>query len=282
MEKIPMTRPTYMELDYNNSHLRVSTKFRPAGDHLIVFMHGFGCAKECFDPAFSLEEFRDYSICTFDFPGHGHSAKTGISAYALQSYADMTNLLIDRLPHGKVSLVCHSMGGAIGLIATQERRDLGALISVDGNLVAQDCGIVSRDTASQSLAKFKREGFKRFLEHLQESQDADERAWAGWYAQSDPCALHESARSLVEWSDNGKLLDLFRSLPAKAYIYGANEPKGYLLPELGGLATFAIPKAGHFVMLDNPGAFYSVLAQILNGRMGAAAEGPPTQRVSGF
>jgi pimeloyl-ACP methyl ester carboxylesterase len=264
-----MTRSTYMNLEYNSSWLRVSTKVRYAGEHLVIFMHGFGCAKESFDAAFSLKDLADLTLCTFDFPGHGRSARSGISGYALQSYADIANTLIDRIPHKEVSMVCHSMGGAVGLIATQERRDLQTFISVEGNLVAKDCGLVSRDTANQSLANFKRKGFKTFLARLQASQNADDRAWARWYAQSDPSALHESACSLVEWSDNGKLLDLFRSLYNKVYIYGEDEDKSYLLPELRGLATYGVPKAGHFVMLDNPSFFYSILAQLVHGTTGA-------------
>lgn len=259
-----MNRSTYIDVKHNQDAIRLSAKLRLASDHLVVFLHGLGCAKECFEAAFSFKELRDLSICTFDFPGHGRSMRSGISSYSLQSYADITNSLIQRIPHTTVSLVCHSMGGAVGLIVTQERKDLRTFISVEGNLVAQDCGIVSRNTANQSLRNFKRKGFKGFLERLQTSQDADDKAWAKWYAKSDPSALHESASSLVEWSDSGKLLDLFRSLRDKAYVYGEDESKSYLLPELTGLTSCAVPRAGHFVMLDNPESFYSLLAQLLH------------------
>jgi pimeloyl-ACP methyl ester carboxylesterase len=259
-----MIRSRYVDIEYNGSLVQISTKIHSKGDHLVVFLHGFGCAKESFDAAFRFKGLSDLSVCTFDFPGHGKSMRSEISTYSLQYYADITNLLINQIPHKTVSLVCHSMGGAVGLIAIQERSDLRAFISVEGNLVAQDCGIVSRSTADQSLAEFTRIGFKDFLERLRSAGNIDHRAWAKWYAQSDPSALHESASSLVEWSDTGKLLDLFRSLLNQVYIYGENESKDYLLSELVGLDTYAVPRAGHFVMLDNTEGFYSLLTRLLH------------------
>lgn len=277
-----MIRSKYVEIEYNESLVRISAKVRSKGDHLVVFLHGFGCAKECFDAAFRLSGLRELSVCTFDFPGHGKSPRSAAPMYSLQHYADITNSLIDRIRHKMVSLVCHSMGGAVGLIAAHERQDLGTFVSVEGNLVAQDCGIVSRSTATQSLAEFSRQGFKEFLGCLRSSGNAGERAWATWYSRSDPAALHESASSLVEWSDSGQLLKLFKSLPDQAYIYGQNESKDYLLPRLDGLETHAVPSAGHFVMLDNAESFYSVLGEILQrprhapGRQGLALQ--PTKR----
>lgn len=214
-------------------------------------------------PRSDLVGLRDFSVCTFDFPGHGKSRSVA-PIYSLQHYADITNILIDRIPHKTVSLVCHSMGGAVGLIAAHERSDLDTFVSVEGNLVAQDCGIVSRSTAAQSLTEFTRLGFKEFLGCLRASGNAGNRAWAAWYSRSDPAALHESAASLVEWSESGQLLKLFRSLPDQAYIYGQDESKDYLLSELDGLQTYAVPGAGHFVMLDNTEVFYSLLKNLLH------------------
>lgn len=259
-----MKRSRFVTLEYNDNLVKIAAKIRKKGAHLVVFLHGFGCAKECFDAAFQFKEMRDLSLCTFDFPGHGKSRQSVAHVYSLQQYADITNMLINRIPHERLSLVCHSMGGAVGLIAVQERRDLGIFVSVEGNLIAQDCGIVSRSTATQSVTEFARVGFKNFLDHLRVSENADEMAWAKWYSRSDPAALHESASSLVEWSDSGKLLELFKSLNDQVYVYGQDDSKDYLLSELTGLETYAVPSAGHFVMLDNAEGFYSLLAKLLH------------------
>jgi pimeloyl-ACP methyl ester carboxylesterase len=176
-------------------------------------------------------------------------------------------------------MVCHSMGGAVGLIATQDRSDLGMFVNVEGNLVGSDCGIVSRSTASQSFGDFKHGGYKAFLQALRRSDRKPDAVWARWYAEADPCALHETARSLVEWSDSNKLLDFFRSLRYRAYVYGENEIKDYLLPELRGISIYAIARAGHFAMLDNPDEFYPLLSELLHQETGPNASGFQAKRL---
>lgn len=260
----PMMKTEFFDINCDGQLISVPTKLRFAGDHLVIFMHGFGCAKECFDGVFDTDDFRDLSICTFDFPGHGQSKRSDISMYSLQSYADLANTLIGKIAPKAVSMVCHSMGGAVGIIASQECQNLKTFINVEGNLVAQDCGIVSRSTADQSLEEFKAQGFQEFLQALESSGGDDDMAWARWYAQADPSALHQTARSLVEWSDSGKLLDLFKDLPDQVYMYGENDRKDYLVPELQGIATYRVPNSGHFVMLDNPQVFYTLVSKLLH------------------
>lgn len=266
-----MTHAERLDIEYDGKLISLSAKLRLISDHLVVLLHGFGCAKECFDEAFAAEGLQDVSICAFDFPGHGDSERLNTSVYSLQSYADITNIVLEKLSPKKVSMVCHSMGGAVGLIATQERSDLTMFVNVEGNLVASDCGIVSRSTANQSLGAFRRSGYRNFLQALRRSGSKPDEAWARWYAQADPRALHETARSLVEWSDSNKLLDLFKSLHGRVYIYGENETKSYLLPELRGISTYRMAKAGHFVMLDNPGEFYTLLSKLLHQEAGLVA-----------
>jgi pimeloyl-ACP methyl ester carboxylesterase len=266
-----VTHAECFEINYDGKRIRLSVKLRLVSDDLVMLLHGFGCAKECFDEAFVAEGLQDLSICTFDFPGHGKSERSDASIYSLQAYADITNMLLERISPKTVSMVCHSMGGAVGLIATQERSDVGMFVNVEGNLVASDCGIVSRSTASQSFDTFERSGYRDFLQGLKRSTRKRDKAWARWYEQADPCALHETALSLVEWSDSSKLLDLFKSLHSRTYIYGENEVKDYLMPDLQGVSTYCMPEAGHFVMLDSPDAFYPLVSRLVHRDTGMAA-----------
>jgi pimeloyl-ACP methyl ester carboxylesterase len=250
-------------VDYQGAAIELAVTRQGASDDLLLFLHGFGCTKESFDQAFDIAELGPFSLCSFDFPGHGQSGRTQSSAYSLQSYAEITNLLVDHISPSQVFMVGHSMGGAVALIATQGREDTSCLVSVDGNLVAQDCGIVSRSTAAQAEEEFISTGYAEFRADLQKSLHRDQRAWARWYAQAEPLALHESASSLVKWSDSGKLVEFFNALDRKAYIYGDREHKGYLLPHLDDAEVRQIKNAGHFAMIDNPSGFYSALSDIL-------------------
>lgn len=270
-----MTNSQYETIKTRAQRIRISLTVRHSSDDLLVFMHGFGCAKEIYKEAFSTEALSDFSICAFDFPGHGKSDRSDRFNYSLEEYADVANAIIDKLAPRRVYLVCHSMGAAVGLIAAQERNDLKLLINVDGNLVEQDCGIVSRQTADQPPEAFINYGFQRFLQSLQTATTSDLRAWAVWYEQADPQALHEIARSLVDWSDSGKLLDMFCRLDCKAYIYGEREPKDYLLPQLTGLPVFRVSATGHFIMIDKQQAFYALVSDILRTTMTSTESSAP-------
>lgn len=238
--------------------VQISAKFRPGGDDLLVCLHGFGCAKECFDSAYASGRLAGYSVATFDFPGHGSSGPLPATVDPIQAYAELTAGLVRRLATGRVFLVCHSMGCAVGLVASQQLPRVDGFVSVEGNLVGQDCGIVSRRAAEQPLAEFLRWEFPRFQARLAASPRPDLRVWGGWYARADPAALHRLARSLVEWSDSGKLLALLSSLDSAAYVYGdANRAElDYLLSSLNGVPAHPVPGSGHFPMLDNPAEFW--------------------------
>ena len=259
------TRTQFVPLTYQHADLTIAANVRLTSNDLIVFMHGFGCAKESFDGAFDADGLRDFSLCAFDFPGHGASSRSDASTYSPRSYADVARLVIDNLAPARVFVACHSMGSAAGLIAAPAIPNLGCFVNIEGNLVAEDCSLVSRTTADQSTDAFIHDGYGQLARTLAGSSRRDYKAWSQWYGQADPLALHESARSLVEWSDSGALLEQFRSLKHRVYIYGDEDNKDYLLPQLHQVPTCCIRDAGHFPMLDNPQEFYAVLAELLNG-----------------
>ena len=76
---------------------------------------------------------------------------------------------------------------------------------------------------------------------------------------------NRAARSLVEWSDSGKLLSLLTGLDRAAYLYGRDSGDlSYLWPALTGVVpTYPIPAARHFPMLDNPAEFWPTVARVL-------------------
>jgi pimeloyl-ACP methyl ester carboxylesterase len=74
-----VTHAERFDIKYDGKLIRLSVKLRLVSDDLVVLLHGFGCAKECFDEAFVAEGLQDLSICTFDFPGHGDSERSNSS-----------------------------------------------------------------------------------------------------------------------------------------------------------------------------------------------------------
>lgn len=257
---------------YQDLDVRIAVKFRQASADLLVLLHGLGCSKESFDAAFAAPELDSYSICALDLPGHGGSSK-GLARelYTLSSCAAITERAIGQLPRPigepyRIHVVGHSMGGAVGVLFSAMRQVRGKithLVSADGNLVGQDCGLVSRSIASQSPGWFAAKGFDRMLSELNASGRSDFAAWAQWCEQASPDAVHAAARSLVAWSDRDVLLRRFNRLASKAFIYGALDDKEYLLKRMERTVRLPIAAARHFMMVDNEKAFYETLSEAL-------------------
>lgn len=248
------TKPTTFSLSLRGREIRIAARYRPGtpGSDLALFLHGWGCAKESFSAAFDDEHLADLSLCAIDFPGHGASAPLAQSHDLLCDYAIIVRRVVAQLDHRKVHLVGHSMGGAIGLLAAPE-LDLGAFISIEGNLVGGDCGMISRRIAEQPQDEFTDRGFATFVAPLRSSNRPDERAWGDWAAACDPAALHAAARSLVAWCDGGDLASIYRTLTAARYVYGErNGLPDHLEPVVDPDTAFAVADAGHFPMIDNP------------------------------
>jgi pimeloyl-ACP methyl ester carboxylesterase len=241
----------------------VVIRFRPGrGGDLLVCIHGFGCAKESFDSGYAAAALADLSICAVDLPGHGASGGLPEVDDVIEAYAQVVAAVAEQLAPRRLFLLGHSMGGAVGLVATHA-VPVDRFISVEGNLVAADCGLVTQQTATQSRDEFVTTGYARFLTELAASDRPDLRQWAGWYKQAEPAALHRLATSLLAWSRSGELLARLRQLPGASYVYGVNSDLRHLLPHLGPTPAYPVSGAGHFPMVDNPYEFWQVVAAAL-------------------
>ncbi|MBB4751978.1 alpha/beta fold hydrolase [Actinoplanes lobatus] len=258
-----MTAATYFVSYRSAKDVPIEVRRRDQGGELIAFLHGFGCARESFDEAFRSDALLEYSLLTFDLPEHGRSGSLGAHA-GIEGAADAVTSLLRRTHHERVHLVCHSMGGAIGLLAAQDLGTrMGDFISVEGNLIAEDCGLVTRGVAEQEATEFNENGFARFVAGLKKSAELSHRLWAEWYERCSPLGLHSLAGSLVQSCDNDKLVDLLTELESAHYLYGARSEIGHLTHRLRGIPMHSIDRSGHFPMIDNPADFYSLIAAVL-------------------
>lgn len=252
---------------YNGEVLSLAVRYSQLSDDWVVFLHGIGCAKECFDHVFQADLTKRFSILTFDFVGFGDSDKPADFEYTLEQHAGISKKLIEQFNPGTVSLVAHSMGGTIGTLLAPQINNLSCFVNLEGNLSAEDVGIVSRRTAEQSEENFVAHGFDQFLGDLKESNDPAYRAWAEWYAKSSKVAIHRSGSSLFQWSISGKLIDLFNELPKKAFIHGDKTGIAHNQSQFKNVDVFSISKSEHFMMLDNPQEFYKVLFRYLDNSL---------------
>jgi pimeloyl-ACP methyl ester carboxylesterase len=251
----------------------VASLLRPAAGDAVLLLHGLGCSKESYAGAFQAAPLRRFTLCAIDFPGHGATAPLQRPHDAMGDYTKIVEGVAALLKPARLHLVAHSMSTAVGLLAAERLGErLGHFVSIEGNLVAGDCGLVSRGVAEQSLENFTGGGFAVLLAGLEGSDADDLRAWGSWVRSCDPAALHAAARSLVAWSDSGVLAEQYRRLRSRTYLYG---DRGGLPDHLNGIVNaqeaHCIAGSGHFPMINNPKALWSSAAAAI-GQVGGGSD----------
>jgi pimeloyl-ACP methyl ester carboxylesterase len=247
--------------------MTLATLSRDGGKDLVLLLHGIGCVKESFAALWEAPELAGLALLAPDLPGHGASQGLTPEAWTMEGMASaLRDLLAERVTEGRrLHLVAHSMGGAVGLLLAREAwLSLASFVNAEGNLVAEDCDLLSRRTAVMDLALFRDAKFDRLKARARAAEDPGLRAWAGWVEACPAEAFHASARSLVAWSDGGALLDIFRSLDLpKAYVFGERSANPAVLARLGAIERVPIADCGHFVMTEKPAALARVVGRVI-------------------
>ena len=143
------------------------------------------------------------------------------------------------------------------LLPKAPRSSVCSFANLEGNLGPEDCVYGSRRTSEASFDQFCRE----ILPAFRESSEAWCRAGLD---RVDPAAFHRTAQSLVQWSDGPELMTRFRNWGVrKLYVYGSENSGHPTTMRVSDLPSAGIPGSGHFMMLDNPTAFYDELAAFI-------------------
>lgn len=234
----------------------IALRYRPGKDDLVVFIHGLGCSQESFDNVWEQKAFERFSLLSFDLVGFGDSEKPDDFSYTLEDHAGICARVVEHYTFDRLHIAAHSMGGAIGLLLPDRLfRKIRAFANLEGNLIFDDCGLLSRDTEALSYDAFRDNIFR----HLSSRLSPGEYRCLD-LAKASPLAFYNSAKSLVSWSGSGHLLERFRKISCrKAYFYGAYNSGMKVLGMLGGIEMRKIDRSGHFLMNDNPDFFYSEL-----------------------
>lgn len=244
--------------------IEISAKYRAGKGNCVVFIHGLGCTKECFDAAFRSQPLGKSPLLSFDLPGFGASSRPQGFSYRLEEQAQVCMQLLADLDISYPHLVAHSMGGAIAILLAEEMGGkIKSLSNAEGNLIRSD-STMSRRMSSVSFKAFSDRLLVRLKRELLSSHDKGMASWARMMEKSDPLALYLSAKSLLSWSETGELLEKFMGLKEKkAYFYGDSNSGMAVLGKLDGVEALSIPSSGHFMMTDNPSAFYKSVAEFI-------------------
>jgi len=237
---------------------RLSAWFRDTGDDLLLFVHGLGCSKESWRQAWSSPALYGCSLLALDLPGFGASPRPSDFSYDLEEQAGLLAGVIDAHASRRVCLIAHSMGGTVAtLLPDAAARRIDSLVLVEGRLLQSSCGIAT-EAAAVGAEQFEAQVFPQFRRRVEADRGA-----AFDLARSDPRAFYLSSRSLVQWTGGPGLAARFGAFDcARAFIYGAGNRHLGELAALDHELLHEVADAGHFVMNDNPDAFYPLVAQL--------------------
>jgi pimeloyl-ACP methyl ester carboxylesterase len=223
----------------------------------IVWIHGLGESSTSFLPI--VEMLDGFAHTLVDLPGYGRSVWPD-EPIGLLELADQ---LASWLPKSAV-VIGHSMGG---VLATMIGDRAAAIVNIDGNISRGDCTFSGKASA-WSERDFVDHGLAELRARVYEDGLADPplRGYAAAMTFASPRMFHRHARELVELSEAESLAARFAALTVPA-LFVAGVPRGIcersrnLLEEAGARWTGVEP-AGHWVYLDQPARFASIVREL--------------------
>jgi pimeloyl-ACP methyl ester carboxylesterase len=249
-------------VDIKQHKINCQCEFNLDSQEVIMFFHGLACSRESFRNVFDKQYFPNKSLLLIDFVGFGKSSKSEDFSYSMEDQADVLEELLSLLPPWQIHIVAHSMGGAIALLFSQKTLSrICSFTNIEGNLISEDCGLLSRGIASVPYNEYKTGMF-----------NTQRVEWKGHhqlrFEQTDPTAVYKSAKSLIQWSESGKLLAKFKALTCKkSYFWGEENCSMPILKKLDFVKTYMIHNSGHGMMTENPKEFYTKLVEFIDSKV---------------
>ncbi len=223
----------------------------------IFTFHGLGSSKQAFIPL-TNEIGPQHSVHSYDFAGFGERNDESVGDEPIQ---DSIREFLEKC--GKLNelvFIAHSMGSAVAIpLAEQLKHQVKAVIIIEGNLIGEDCGFLSRaavrSTETGDFITFKNKAISK-------ARSAKSLGWLKWI--NDFQKVREDvfcryAKELVALSEAEVLLKSLHSLRCqKLYMYGDQYLKNdegetpELAKKLWGISTQYIHGTSHFLLQDDP------------------------------
>ena len=240
-----------------------------------LYIHGLGDNRKWF-----LKHFTAYSLDRFswivpDLMGHGDSSKSNeVTAYTMEQQAKYLVAILEKEHIKQLSILAHSMGGAIAVSLIEMLRDqiesnlrIRVLFYLEGNLDAGDA-FFSSQFSNTTFPEFE-QAFDETCDKIQgDSKEQHMIEYVAAFREAGPFTVWASSKDLAPISVQGNLLN--RLLKHRAFdcyfIYGEKN-KGHLSSERlvsdAKLPLLFIPNAGHGLHTENPPYFWKVVGDLI-------------------
>lgn len=232
----------------------------------LVFLHGWSASHKYWLHVFSGFAPRWRCVAP-DLPGFGLSAKPARD-YSLEAFARWTGAFLDRLNFPKVTLVGHSMGGAIALLFARTHPERVAKLALVNPVVR------GADGVSRRCRMLMTPGLRRLLFGFRGSPGL--RRWiAGDFTNARPMPqalvddiLAPTYRSLVDSYRSLAAIDLTGPMPDVPTLAIGTDLDQIVDP--AQIDLLSCPKAriagcGHMPMVEKPAEFNRLLDGFLRG-----------------
>ncbi len=246
----------------------ISYAVHGSGEPALVFVHGWSCDRTYWDaqvPYFSGA----HRVVTIDLAGHGESG-IGREVWSMRAFGQDVSAVVEDLGLEEMVLVGHSMGGPV---VVEAARLLGDRVK----------GIVGADTFTDVSVRYSSEQLQAFVQPFRNDFSGTAREFVrssffvpasdttliGWIVEdmsSGPPAVGLGAfEGLTAWT-NDESAGAFRGLGVPVRLINSDYTPTNL--EAGREYTSSFDAVfmsgvGHFVMMEDPETFNSLLADIV-------------------
>ncbi len=247
--------------------VRITYDVRGAGENTLVFLHGWASERGAWREQANYFAAAN-QVVTIDLAAHGQSTAGRRKAWTLLSLADDVRAVVERLKLKRVTLIGHSMGGPVALLAAARLPVVKAVILVD-----------SVHNADNKMTREQAEGFAGLFEKDFRSTIAP--MIRGMLPTGSPLADDVIAQAgkvnpailaaLIRDYPNLDYAAMLRALkiPVRAINAAprsAADPATNLAVnrKYGDFDATVLQGPGHFLMLERPGEFNAILREWLS------------------
>ncbi len=233
---------------------------------LLMFIHGWSTDSSYWDAQiYPLKEH--YTVVTLDLAGHGESGITR-RRWTMDAYADDVVAVADKVPERRVVLIGHSLGAAVALQAARRMQD--RVIGIVGADAFQN---LANPPAAPEMLERRLEPFRRdfptamrdYVAGTLFRPDASPelvRRIADDMSSAPPGVAVGSIIAMNEMNFSAALADVDVPLIAINSDIGPTDEQRIRIHA----PTFRLklmPGVGHFVMIEDPAHFNTLLEQAL-------------------
>lgn len=240
----------------------------------LFFIHGLGESSLCFKEVFESNGFDEFNIVIPDMIGYGKSSSSHSGDYSFKTQTQSLWEIMGRLELKKITLIGHSLGGAVGTLMCNEDRSacIEKFVNIEGNLTQHELFISGQAVQAEERGEFHTWFHETFLNSLVYKEWGTKyHSCKRYFASLNFCdkdAFLKNAQELCSLSRKfagqyqSEIGRIYSSLSIpKMYCYGTESANPHTIQFLkeNNLDHHIFENAFHWLMIDQKEEFYDFL-----------------------